>query len=126
MAQEAVPERVRRLILDAIDSVAELEALLLLRETAGQAWPADAASARLYVSRTVAAYSLGALTHRKLLLETPAGFIYQPASLALAEDVDALALAYSRSLIAVTQLIHAKPGPSVQDFARAFRLRKDP
>ena len=126
MSQAAVPERVRRLILDAIDSVAELEALLLLRETAGQTWTVEAASARLYVSRTVAGYSLSALAHRGLLEETPNGFSYKAATPALAEDVTALALAYSRSLISVTKLIHAKPSPSLQDFARAFRLRKDP
>ena len=126
MAQAAVPERVRRFIIDAIDSVAELEALLLLRENAGQTWTPDAASARLYVSLHVATYSLSALAQRGLLHETANGYIYEPVSPALAEDVAALAVAYSRSLIAVTQLIHAKPGPSVQDFARAFRLRKGP
>jgi hypothetical protein len=126
MAQPAIPDRVRRLILDAIDSVAELEALLLLRDTGGQSWTPDAASARLYVSRIVAAYSLGALADRGLLQETADGFVYQPVSPALAEDVAALAAAYSQNLIAVTQLIHAKPGPSVQDFARAFRFRKEP
>jgi len=126
MATAAIPERARRLILDAIDSVAELEALLLLRDTSGQSWTPDAASARLYVSRIVAAYSLGALADRGLLRETADGFVYQPASPALAEDVAILAAAYSQNLIAVTQLIHAKPGPSVQDFARAFRFRKDP
>jgi hypothetical protein len=126
MASTNIPERVRRLILDAIDSVAELEALLLLRETAGRPWTVEAASARLYVSRTVAAYSLSALAHRGLLDESPAGFIYRPSTPAVAEDVTALAFAYAQSLIAVTQLIHGKPGPSVQDFARAFRLRRDP
>lgn len=126
MAPVAIPRRVRRLILEAIDSVAELEALLLLRETAGQAWTPDAASARLYVSRHVAAYSLSALAHRGLLKETDAGFIYEPLAPALGEDVAALAASYSQSLIAVTQLIHSKPPPSVQDFARAFRLRNDP
>jgi hypothetical protein len=123
---QPIPERARRLILDAIDSVAELEALLLLRETAGQAWTVENAGARLYVSKAVAAYSLGVLAHRGLLSETPAGYVYQPASVALEEDVTALARAYATSLIAVTNLIHAKPGTSVQDFARAFRWRKDP
>ena len=36
-----------------------------------------------------------------------------------------LADAYSASLIAVTHLIHSKPSSSVQDFARAFRFRKE-
>ncbi len=106
--------------------MAELEALLLLRETEGQCWTPEAASARLYVSRPVAAYSLSALATRGFLQETPDGFRYAPTLPALREDVTALAHTYSRSLVAVTQLIHAKPGPSVQDFARAFRLRRDP
>jgi len=51
--------------------------------------------------------------------------VYQPQSPDMANDVTALAQAYSSSLIAVTHLIHSKPSSSVQDFARAFRFRKD-
>jgi hypothetical protein len=120
-----VPEQARRLVLDAIDSVAELEALLLLRDTSGERWSVEAASARLYVNPGVAAEALGALTRRGFLEESPEGFAYQPQSPDLADDVTALAQAYSTSLVAVTQLIHSKPSASVQDFARAFRFRKD-
>jgi hypothetical protein len=116
---------VRRLILEAIDSVPELEALLLLRDTPGKSWTPDTASARLYVSKTVAAYTLDVLSKRGFLEEKPDGFMYRPFTPALAEAVDALARTYAASLVPVTQLIHTKPGPSVQDFARAFRLRKD-
>lgn len=126
MSHAAVPERVRHLILEAIDSVAELEALLLLRETTGQVWTPETLGARLYVSRTVAAHVLHVLSQRRLLRALSVGYLYEPATPALAEDVTALAAAYSRSLIAVTKLIHGKPASSVQDFARAFRLRKDP
>ena len=125
MQRHEVPERARSLILEAIDSVAELEALLLLRETAGQPWTVDSASRRLYVSPTVAGDALGALTRRGFLEETPDGFRYGPSSPDLAEDVAALAEAYSVSLIPITHLIHSKPSSSAQDFARAFRFRKD-
>jgi hypothetical protein len=125
MASGAIPPEVRRLILEAIDSVPELEALLLLRETPTQHWTPDSASSRLYVSRTVAAYTLEVLTARGFLEETPEGFRYRPASAELAEVVGVLARTYATNLVAVTKLIHAKPGASVQDFARAFRLRKD-
>jgi hypothetical protein len=124
MQRHEVPERAQRLILEAIDSVAELEALLLLRETPGQKWTVDAAASRLYVSSAVAADALGALARRGFLEETPEGFLYSPSSPALAEHVAELAAAYSVSLIAVTHLIHSKPSSSVQDFARAFRFRK--
>jgi hypothetical protein len=120
-----VPEPARRLVLDAIDSVAELEALLLLRDTAGQRWSVEAASARLYVNPAVAADALDALARRGFLDESPDGYVYQPESPDLAEGVTALAQAYSTSLIAVTHLIHSKPSASVQDFARAFRFRKE-
>ena len=50
-----VPEQVRRLIVEAIDTVAEPEALLLLRGTPGQCWSSDAVGARLYVGPDVAA-----------------------------------------------------------------------
>jgi hypothetical protein len=126
MATSPITERVRQLILGAIDSVAELEALLLLRENSLVVWTPDAASARLYVSVAVVSYSLRVLAERGLVEDTGSGFRYRPASVELAEDVDALARAYSSHLIAVTHLIHGKPGPGVQDFARAFRLRKNP
>ena len=125
MSPPNVPERARRLILEAIDSVAELEALLLLRETPAQRWSAGAASDRLYVKPSVAEDALAALARHGFLSETDAGFAYEPVSPELAEDVTVLAQAYSTSLVAVTHLIHSKPSPSVQDFARAFRFRKD-
>jgi hypothetical protein len=120
-----VPEQARRLVLDSIDSVAELEALLLLRDTYGERWSVEAASARLYVNHGVAAEALDALARRGFLEESPEGFVYRPRSPELADDVTALADAYSTSLIAVTHLIHSKPSSSVQDFARAFRFRKE-
>jgi hypothetical protein len=125
MGSGSIPPEVRRLILEAIDSVPELEALLLLRETPTERWTPERASSRLYVSRTVAAYTLDVLAARTFLEETTEGFLYRPASAELAEAVEALARTYATNLVAVTKLIHAKPGPSVQDFARAFRLRKD-
>lgn len=125
MQPHEVPERAQHLIRQAIDSVAELEALLLLRETADQWWTVDATSGRLYVSRAIAADALGALARRGFLEETPEGYRYDPASTKLAEDVSVLAEAYSASLIEVTHLIHSKPSSRVQDFARAFRFRRD-
>ena len=125
MASADIPPEVRRLILEAIDSVPELEALLLLRDAPNQYWTPDSSSSRLYVSRTVAAYTLDVLAQRGFLEESAEGFVYRPVSAELAETVDALARTYATALVAVTKLIHGKPGTSVQDFARAFRLRKD-
>jgi len=122
---DEISDSVKRLIAENIDSVPELEALLLLREHPDHGWTAGEAGARLYVSKHVAAYILNTLAQRGFARETSGSYRYAPATPEIASAVDHLAVDYSRHLIEVTHLIHAKPGASVRSFAEAFRLRKD-
>lgn len=114
MPAEEIPDHVSRLIAERIDSVPQLEALLLFREYRARTWTAAQASARLYVSKTVAAQILGALAQRELLAVDGESFRYAPASPELEASVDALAAAYSHHLVAVTELVHAKTGASAR------------
>jgi hypothetical protein len=123
MADE-IPPSVRALIAERIESVPELEAILLFRRAAGRAWTAEEAGQRLYVSTTVAAYVLAELTERGFFEREGETYRYAPESPELAGVIDDLAAAYGRHLVAVTQLIHSKPSQSVRDFANAFRLRR--
>jgi hypothetical protein len=125
MSSGEISDAVRQFIVGHVDSVPELEAILLLREHRERAWTAQDASVRLYVSVTVAAHILGALAARGILAEGNLQFRYAPATPALDALVAELATTYTRNLIPVTQLIHSKPGPSVLRFADAFRMRKD-
>ena len=125
MAAESISPIVRRLIAESIDSVPELEAILLLRETSGREWNATEAGERLYVSKTVAAHLLAVLVERGFFVTRDDRCCYQPISPELAAAVDELATTYSRHLVEVTNLIHAKPSAGVRQFAEAFRLRKD-
>jgi hypothetical protein len=120
-----IPEDVRRLVIEAIDSVPELEALLLLRTHRERAWSVDEAGARLYVSVTVANHVLTALTARGLLAKQDQQYRYGPAKPDVDDVVAHLASTYATNLIAVTRLIHAKSSPSFLQFADAFRLRKE-
>ncbi|HYC56332.1 MAG TPA: hypothetical protein VEL28_15475 [Candidatus Binatia bacterium] len=122
---DGVPDNVKRLIAEAIDSVPELEAVLLLREHSDRTWTAEQAGERLYVSKPVAAHVLSVLAERGFASESHGAYRYAPSSGDIALVVDQLATAYSRHLIEVTHLIHAKPSASVRRFAEAFRLRKD-
>ena len=63
-----LPEIVRAFILKYVDSVAELEALLLAHSAAGQAWDVAHLASRLYISEREAEGVLQAL-HRRGLLE---------------------------------------------------------
>jgi hypothetical protein len=124
MPNEHIPDAVRRLIVDRIDSVPELEAVLLLREHPSREWTADEAGRRLYVSTAVASHVLDVLSDRGFCVRNGDGFRYQPESPALGAGVDQLAEAYARHLVAVTNVIHSKPNRNLRDFVDAFRLRK--
>jgi len=124
VASSAFPESVKRLIAERIDSVPELEALLLLREHRGRDWTPSDAGQRLYVSAAVAAHVLAKLAGHGFLSSGEGGYRYAP-GVELASAVDQLAEAYAHHLVEVTQMIHTKPPPSIRQFADAFRFRKD-
>jgi hypothetical protein len=125
MPANPVPEAVRQLIADSIDSIAEVEAILLLRRERTRAWNVEEAGKRLYISDTLSRYVLNVLTERGVLSEENGLFRYDPRTPELDSTIAALATAYSTNLVAVTHLVHGKPAESVREFARAFRLRKD-
>ena len=128
MADDLIPDDVRQFIIDKIDSVAELEGLLLLRKNSEIEWNVETLAERLYTSRQQTEkvlahlYSLGFLAFNEGL---PPAYRYQPGSPKLAEMVDRVAEVYSKYLIPVTNLIHSKPETKVQQFADAFKLRKE-
>ena len=128
MANDLIPEDVRQFIVDKIDSVAELEGLLLLRRNPDTEWDVEALAQRLYTNRQQTEdvlahlYSQGFLEVKK---GEPPTYHYQPGSLGLAEMVDRAAEIYSNYLVPVTNLIHSKPQTKVQQFADAFKLRKE-
>jgi hypothetical protein len=121
-----LPQTVRQFVLRHLDSVAELEALLLIRSEEGRPWGAPALAARLYIDERAADHVLTAL-HRRGLVATAddEGYRYAPGSDTLRAGVDELAQSYPRFLIPITQLIHSKPQSALREFADAFRLRGD-
>ena len=67
MDRDAIPEAVRRLIAAHIDSVPQLEALLLLRSEPAREWNAASVAARLYVAESAAHALLVDLSERGFL-----------------------------------------------------------
>ena len=126
MTGEPLPDAVRTFVLKYVDSVAELEALLLVRSShAESGWDVPTLSARLYIGEAEAGAVLHALHRRALLSRDGGNYRYDPKPIALRAEVDALAHAYPRFLIPITNLIHTKPRASLRDFADAFRLREE-
>lgn len=120
----ALSPDVRRFVIARIPSVSHLEALLLLRSS-GAAWSLDQLGARLYVPRQVAETLADDLQSQGLTVRSGESVQYMPKSERIARVVDDLAADYGRSLIEVTQLIHAVTERQARRFADAFLIRKD-
>ena len=127
MANDLIPDDIRQFIVDKIDSVAELEGLLLMYKNPETSWNIEELSQRLYISEAQTGevverlHSLGFLAVRQ---DDPPNYRYQPSSDKLAGMVEQLDEFYAKYLVPVTNLIHNKPRTKVQQFADAFKLRK--
>lgn len=108
VSQTALPPDVRRFVTSRIHSVAQLEALLVVRGAPEQPWTPHELARRLYIGAHYAGVVLESLHLDGLLLERDGEYVYRPVSEALRRDVDALAQVYPRFLIQITEMIHAK------------------
>lgn len=122
MAEPVAPD-LQAFILQHIDSVTQLEALLLLRREGGTRTLAFVTQ-RLYVPEATAAEELATLRGRGLVASDDSGWRYAPAMAETAAMVDRLAETYARALIPVTNLVHGNP-LRLRRFADAFKFRKD-
>ena len=119
--------KVEQFIIEQIDSVPHLEALLLIWNTRPQNWSVQEMSRALYVRCDVAEKVLADLEARDLIVHSTGSsdnYVYNASAErdALLGDVDAT---YRSQLIRVSGLIHSKASVAVRDFARAFRFKKD-
>jgi DNA-binding MarR family transcriptional regulator len=118
---------VDRFIVDEIDSVPHLEALLLLWRSAPQRCNAPEIAKQLYIQPGQAGAILEDL-HRRGLIEREGGhdarFFYDTHSErnALIAAVDET---YRRELIRISGIIHSKASPGIRAFADAFRFRRE-
>ena len=127
MSGDPIPDDVKQYVLEHIDSVAQLEGLLLLRGNPEKGWVVDEVAQRLYIDRGQTADLMGRLSALGLITEEGGGgpaYRYHPRSPGLKDLVDRLAETYVKYLVPVTNLIHAKPPAKVQQFADAFRLKE--
>jgi hypothetical protein len=124
MADDPVPKHLRDFIARHIDSVAELEALLLLHANPAERWAIEPVAKRLYVAPGEVLEILEHLARDGLLSGENGVFHYDCTRPELRQAVDELAETYRRQLIPITRLIHAKPR-RIRAFANAFKFTKD-
>jgi hypothetical protein len=124
---EEPADDVLQFISSRIDTVPELEALLLFWEQRPTTLTVKQLASRLYVPRGVGATVIRALERRKFVMRIADGsqYAYDAAWEPESEFMARVAETYRRHLIRVTRLIHSKAPTAVLEFARAFAPRKD-
>lgn len=128
MAEAGISDRVRTLIADQIESVVQLEILLLLRESPERQFAAREVADALRIGPSWAEPHLMGLCTRGMLVctsEPEKRYGYHPNSPELAAAIDELAECYAERRVSVTALIFSRPPNPLRDFSDAFRLRKE-
>jgi hypothetical protein len=115
---------VDRFILDEIDSVPHIEALLILWNSRPKPCTVHELAALLFLPEERTRQIMEDLQQRAFTISGESGASYNPACPRdhLMADVDRI---WRRELVRVSNLIHSKASPAVREFARAFRFKKD-
>jgi hypothetical protein len=128
MTTPDIPASVLQFIAERIDTVPELETLLIMSAEESRSWSVKDIAARTYVAPRFAAAILRALCQRRLIAPTDDSrhYRFRPTSEDERQIVAETARVYRLHLIPVANFIHNKASTPVQEFARAFSLKKDP
>ena|SRR5690348_4485890 len=116
--------QVDQFVLDEIDSVPHLEALLLFWKRRPHGWSVEEMAHSLYISVETTHTILQDLRQRGMVTVEEERYSFDPnfRQGSLMEELDRT---YRRELVRISKMIHSKASPAVREFARAFKFKKD-
>lgn len=128
MASSGLPADIERFIVQHIDSVEQLEVLLMLADHPGRTWSAAQIAEEMRGNASSVAMRLEVL-HALGLVERAgdpheARYRYAPRTEEQRRAVRGLASAYQERRVSVINVIFSTPSDSVRAFADAFRLTR--
>lgn len=126
--EKEIRRQVDQFVLEEIDSVPHLEALLLLWSKQPKQWSHEEMGKALYVESATAERILKDLSQRKLAAADPESatrYSYDATSEERNKIVHALDAIYGREIVRISRMIHAKGPLAVREFAKAFRFTRD-
>lgn len=115
-------------ILEKIDSVPHLEAVILIWNSRPVGWTAEELATRLYLPTEKVIGILNDLVRQQLVQQNPSSptkHSYLPRNAEQDEWMYKVDVAYRRELVRISTMLHTKTSASVREFARAFRIKKD-
>lgn len=125
MAPPQISARVLRFIDEYIDTVPQLETLLMMYDDPRRPWTVAEAAARTYISHDEASRVLEALRRRGMIAAEGGSFRAHLEAGQERELVDEVARTYRSNLAHIATFIHEKPPAPLKEFARAFDFKKE-
>ena len=128
MSESGFSEELDKFIASEIQSLEQLEILLLLSGNPHRWWSAKAVYDVVKSSPGSVQDRLEEMARREVLKKETEGEIryqFSPTDDSLWKVVSELREAYKERSVKIVQAIYSKPPDGVQEFARAFRVRKD-
>jgi hypothetical protein len=120
------PAELKQFIAQHVESLAQLEALLILRQDSQQRWKSPDLAQRLYITPDMCEGILANLSRQGFVeRDGDGGYRYHPTSSEEDRVLADLAIVYQQRRVAVITEIYSKPVNKVQTFADAFRLRRE-
>ena len=120
-----LPPDVHQFLYQNIESVEQLEVLVLLLHRPERGWSPDEVARELYSHPASIARRLAMLLGQGLLREIEPGcYQYAPRTTELHATVLRVAETYHERRVAVVTLIASKPIENVRAFSDAFRIRR--
>ena len=124
-----LPSDIRNFINSHIDSVEQIEALVLMKADPQREWSVEEMAKSLYTSTESTAMRLAHLHRTGLLSEIRSDVVryrFEQRDSRLRKAVDGFLDVYAKRKVSVINQIFSGPSDDVQSFADAFRIRKDP
>jgi hypothetical protein len=120
------PLELRQFIAQFVESLAQLEAMLLMHRDPQREWGCKEIARELYLSGDMCQGILADLEKRRLVVRSASGDRYRYASDPNVDRlVSQLGELYRQRRVAVITEIYSNPVKKVQTFADAFRLRPE-
>ena len=114
----------RRFIAAEIESVGQLEVLLLLRGVSDKSWTAEEVARALVMQAPAVAGWLEKMAARGLIAAAGDAYRFAPPTAEVERTVDRLAESYAKYRVAVIGAIFSRPSEGVTRFSEAFRIRR--
>jgi hypothetical protein len=129
LSPEKIPENIRRIFQDHIDSVEQLHVLVLLQDNGERAWTVQSISQELRSTPGSVEKRLRDLISRRLLAADsigPEGSVrYLPYNEESAQNLRDITAFYKQRQYTAIDLIFSKSTSAMQSFADAFRFKKE-